>query len=687
MKRFFLLLVLWLAATAQEPDYALTSPGQGDLTFWARPEKPRLLAEGEVALGDFARTIARRRSNAAVLRKARDRYFARSRSFRDYRTADALVARLTPEGLGWTQRPALPVVAMAGAAFQLPLIIESEMPVSGAPQVLVNGQLAWAATKLARYGAHGYLLKLTMPAHPATHAVAVDVRLAGATATTEIRFDVRPRAVLRVRLSEAARVYLTAADGFSYAPEGALERLAAEPAEPYFHAAAGAFKVTVPAGVTRIEATRGPEYEWTSRLVTLTAGANAEVVLSLERWSDVGRDGWHAGDSHVHANYAARTHQNITPEDVRLIAEAEDLHVLNLTAANSYDDFLHDEGYFTGAPHPLSAGRHLLYWNEEFRGSDLYGHLGLFGLRTLIRPLFTGLAGSSSAFDYPLNYHQAKRAQEQGGAVTYMHPGYLPGFEGLSAAGGQPKELPADVALGVIDAMDVLSNAYETASVPLYHRLLNCGFRLGVSAGTDVFLNVRDHYIPGGGRVYVQSGTPLQYQAWLSAYKAGRSFATNGPMLRFTVNGKAPGELLALPAGARVRVQASVESRVPVDRVEVLLNGHPVIRRDQAPARIDEWVTVNEPAWIALRATGPWDRRIVNDTAAFAHTTPVYIALGGRTLRKKADALYFVRWMEQLMTQVSTTGRFRDAEQREEALGVLRRAFEVYRELAASGTD
>ncbi|HEU0123762.1 MAG TPA: CehA/McbA family metallohydrolase [Bryobacteraceae bacterium] len=680
------LLFLLPLLTAQEPDYALTAPGHGDLSFWARPENGAArLVEGEAALGDYSRTLALRRSNASLLRKLRDRYFTRVRSFRDFRTPEAWVAQLTAEGLVWRQKPALPVVAMAGATAQVPLLIESDMPVSAAPQVLLNGKAAFPATRLPRYGAAGYLINVPIPAQSGSHAAPLEIHLAGYSAAAVLLFDVRPAATLRVRLSEPARVYVTAADGLSYAPDGSIHRIAAATAEPYFHAA-GAFSLTVPAGVARLEAIRGPESVWATKDVSLQPGGNPEIYLPLKHWSDIGTQGWHAGDSHVHANYAARSHQNITPQDVRLIAEAEDLHVLNLTAANSYDNFIHDETLFTGRPHPLSAGRHILYWNEEFRGSDLYGHLGLFGLRSLVRPFFTGLPGSASPYDFPLNYHQAKQTQDQGGAVTYMHPGYLPSFDGLSAAGGQPKELPADVALGVIDAMDVLSNAYETASVPLYYRLLNCGFRIGVSAGSDTFLNVRDHYIPGAGRVYVQSGNPLRYDDWLKAYKAGRSFVTNGPIIQFTVDGQGPGGELQLANPRTVRIRAAVDAQVPVDNIQIIINGRPVITRTNAPAHIDESLTISEPSWVAVRVTGPWERRIVNDSQVFAHTTPVYISLAGRNVRKQADAQYFVHWMQQMIDQVSAAGRFANPAQREEALALLLRALEIYRKIAAGGT-
>ena len=94
------------------------------------------------------------------------------------------------------------------------------------------------------------------------------------------------------------------------------------------------------------------------------------------------------------------------------------------------------------------------------------------------------------------------------------------------------KALPVDVALGKIDSLDI-NGAYEFA-VPLWHRLLNCGFRLPASAGTDVFLNRLRGRLPGGDRAYVRLDGAFSYDAWVKGLKAGRSFVTNGPMLEFT---------------------------------------------------------------------------------------------------------------------------------------------------------
>jgi hypothetical protein len=47
----------------------------------------------------------------------------------------------------------------------------------------------------------------------------------------------------------------------------------------------------------------------------------------------------------------------------------------------------------------------------------------------------------------------------------------------------------ADAALGVVDAVEVVSCADDRGAVVLWHHLLNCGLRLAATAGTDTFLS------------------------------------------------------------------------------------------------------------------------------------------------------------------------------------------------------
>ena len=169
------------------------------------------------------------------------------------------------------------------------------------------------------------------------------------------------------------------------------------------------------------------------------------------------------------------------------------------------------------------------------------------GLKKLVEPFYNGFPDTKWWDDYPANFPLAQQVYDQGGAVSYAHPGMSPVLDSASI-----KEMPIDLALGHQTAMDVLSNSDEAASMQMWYRLLNCGFRVPISAGTDSFTNVADHYIAGGGRVYVQAGPRFDYPVWLDAFRKGRSFASNGPMVWLTVNGFAPGDEVRLSGPGKV---------------------------------------------------------------------------------------------------------------------------------------
>ena len=612
---------------------SLSLPGQEDLTFWVNHNGlSEIDVEGEVGFGDMARLLMRRRSNAALIQKLRDRFVFTTREFEKLDTPDLL-------------KPGNP------------------------PYVVAQNRIF---NLLAVRGGKGYAYKVLEP-NPGMVKRSFD----GVEAT----LDVRPMARLRVRILDeqgrpaAARVYLTASDGLAYAPKSSISRYAALPAEPFFHAR-GFFEVELPAGQTIIEATRGIEYDLATQKVNLQPGKPAETTIRLRRWIDMTERAWFSSDAHIHANYTADHHQVVTPEDVQLYTHAEDLHYANMMVANSSGAFLHDTAFFRGKADRLSRGNHVIYWNEEMRNAGVYGHMCFYQLKRLVEPLYTGFRDTPQWEDYPPNFTQAKAAREQGGAVTYAHPGYAATFEGASA-----RELPVDLALGEVDAMDVLSNNPEEVAMQIWYRLLNCGFRLGISAGTDSFTNVADHYTPGGGRVYANlRGRRMKDRDWVRAYKEGRTMATNGPMVFLEVEDRGPGEVVRLPAGRQtVRVKVESKSSVPVDKVELVVNG-------RAFPAADATLTLERSSWIAARATGPRHRLILNDTAAFAHTSPVYVQIGEEPIRAVEDARYFVDWIDQLIKRVEERGRFSTPERKKEVVELFSRAREIYQRMTQPGT-
>jgi TolB protein len=325
--------------------------------------------------------------------------------------------------------------------------------------------------------------------------------------------------------------------------------------------------------------------------------------------------------------------------------------------------------------------------------STIYGHMQFFGVGRLVEPQYTGFDGTPNRHDYPANHVMAAEAVRQGGVVTYGHPLFagqpFPFDEGPEKASGAARELPIDAVLGVVHAVDLMSyNSDEDLSAELWYRLLNCGLRLSACVGTDALLD-RSTEPLGGDRVYVKVDGPLTMRGWLDGLKGGHTFVTNGPMPTLAVDGKGPGETIALAAAGKVRVAATVESYVPFSEVDVIVNGKVAAHEDfDAGAaagprlgRLDIELPIERSSWVALRVRGP-NHPLVLDGPAWAHTSPVYVRVAGRGIASREDAAYFVAWTERMLRAVAARDRFAKAEDRRQVETLFRRAQDEFRRMA-----
>ncbi|MBL8173080.1 MAG: CehA/McbA family metallohydrolase [Bryobacterales bacterium] len=657
---------------------SLSRPGQEDLSFWVNHNGlVQYDAEGEVGFGDMARILLRRRSNAALITPLRDRFTFRVKDAAALDTPDLFRLEIAGGTPRWVAAPAARFVAGSSRTFQIPVVIRNrDAQAQTVALRFANASMESAAAITVAGGAAAGAVLRAVETGLGSSTGELTATVGGESADTGVHFDIRPLVTLRVKVADergrptVARVYLTGSDGLSYAPGGSSARIMAMSAEYFFHAD-GEFEIRMPAGETLIEAAKGPEYRLEARRVVLGSDGPAEAALRLQRWTAPREKGWWSGDVHIHANYTSPHHQTIEPRDVRLQVEGEDLNYANMMVANSSGAFLHDRQYFEARPHRLSSPGHFIYWNEENR-SSAYGHMCFLGLKKLVEPFYNGFRNTAYWDDYPANFTLSEQVFEQGGAVSYAHPGMQPVFEGASI-----RELPVDLALGQQTAMDVLSNNDETATTEMWYRLLNCGFRVGISAGTDAFTNVADHYVAGGNRVYVKTGERFDYGEWLDGFRRGRSFASNGPVVALTVNGKEPGEEIHSDGPLEVTVNAEALSQTPLDRVEVMVNGKAarVVEGGSASFRL----AVKESSWIALRALGPPHRLVLNDTQAYAHTSPVYVTIGRRPVRIAADIRFYRNWVEKLIARVEKNGRFATPERRKEVLALFHKGLDWYR--------
>jgi hypothetical protein len=299
----------------------------------------------------------------------------------------------------------------------------------------------------------------------------------------------------------------------------------------------------------------------------------------------------------------------------------------------------------------------------------------LVNLKQVVEPVFTGFKGTTNPWDTPSNSDIADKVHWQKGVVNYTHVAQA---EDWSKTPYAAKAIPIDVALGKIDTLDI--NNSWAGSVPLWYRLLNCGFRVPATAGTDVFLNRIGSNLPGGDRVYVHCGNPLSYEKWINDLKAGKSFVTNGPMLSFTVNGSEAGSVLKLDEKPKVKVKATARSQFPLTKAELVHNGKAIatatLAADKLSASLDQEVALDRGGWLAFRAEGPG----TPDTALGsqnAHTNPVYIDTG-KEFRSADEARAFLKWIDQFEVVLRTRDRFPTLKLRDQALEQIQSARAVY---------
>ncbi len=519
--------------------------------------------------------------------------------------------------------------------------------------------------------------------------------------TGERKF-LKPMGTLRLSIMDgtnrpvAARVAIVGADGRSVAPDAAwlhaddgFDRRLAAFETHYFHAA-GEVTVALPPGPARITAWRGPERQVTRRTLTIMPGQKQSLTLASSSldlpagW----RDHWVSGDVHVHMNYGG-TYRN-TPERLVAQAAAEDLDVVHNLIVNK-EQRIPDIDYFSAAPDAASTPAVLLLHAQEFHTS-YWGHLGLLGLNEhLLLPDYSAYAGTAAASLYPTNAAVADLARRQGALVGYVHP-----FDAEPAPATDAQltnALPVDAALGKIDYYEVVGFSDHLATAAVWHRLLNCGLRLPAAAGTDAMANFASLRGPVGvNRVYVEmpdvpASPTARRDAWLAGLKAGRTLATNAPLLGFAVEGAGPGGELTLPGGRhRLRYRGWLRSAVPVDHLELMRNGAVVkriaLRGDRRSADFDGTLTVAGTGYLLLRAYSATASPDVFDLYPYGTTGPVYVTVGGAPARSPDDAAYFLGWLDRLDAAASAHPGYNTPAERTAVLTEIRAARGIFERCA-----
>ncbi len=404
----------------------------------------------------------------------------------------------------------------------------------------------------------------------------------------------------------------------------------------------GTCQIELPIGPVYIEVVRGFEYVPLRSLVEIKPGQR-ELSLAIRRAFDMKKRGFYSGDTHVHF---------LTAQSSHLEAEAEDLNVVNLLVSQWGRLFTSWEE-FSGGLSPTSSDFHKIWVSQENR-QHVLGHISLLGLKEMVAPICTGgpqedwVGGEIQT----LMADWSEACRRQGGLVIMPHMP-VPDFENA-----------ANIVLGQADAAEmcwVWLGEEIGQGERGYYRWLNAGQKLPIVGGTDKMSNGR---ILGGSRTYakLREDEAFTFDNWCQAVRNGTTFASTGAMIDLRVDGAVMGQEIDLPGnGGRVEVVATAESVWPLTAVELIVNGERSAREyadgDRRTATVQFDLDVSAPCWVVARC---WGEYITDAGPVMAHSSPIYLNVGGRHPFVETDGQYLLTHMEGGISWAERIGVFRD---------------------------
>ena len=436
--------------------------------------------------------------------------------------------------------------------------------------------------------------------------------------------------------------------------------------------------LTPEAKSVRVDVAKGMDYLPTSAEASVT-GEEVEITITLGRWNGLRERGWHAADAHLHYD----RFEPAGDRDWRAMMAGDDIaHSQFMVLKGGMVPGVWAEQFAYGEAGEAVGNGRTIVAGEEYR-DRLQGHLVLFGLREVIPPMMTGVP--ESPHNYPFFNDVLERAHNLGALAGAAHGGTL---------GGSPTVL-LDTILGTVDFMEIANWVWGFWPLDNWYRLMNCGYVLPPTAGTDLPNNPhREPWQPflGGMRMYAKTGGQTGSQAWNRAIKRGETFVTNGPSIELDVNGIGPGGRLCLPPGggdvkARIRMRGPRELR----QVDLIRNGEVVASsmeagRDRSVHEInlETALRIEKSAWLA--ASGKGDTNAIPSGTEMAHTSAVQVIVAGEPIWSESEARALVARLEEQKRFYAKNGRYATEEHRRQMSRLFDRAVaELRGRLGAQG--
>lgn len=475
------------------------------------------------------------------------------------------------------------------------------------------------------------------------------------------------KARLTIKTDGPARLEVRDAAGGMFQPAGAIvDPRSANPGigkdSPYWRhfTSPGTVTLELPPGRYTVIAEKGLEFERIESTIDVTA--DHTLRLAPQRWIHMASRGWWSADFHIHR----------PPEQAELLLKAEDLNL------GVFFTMWNDSNLWDGKVAPTDStlrfdAQHIvtLMNAEDERGG------GAWMMHNLKKPL----ALASAKYWYPQGRIFVDQAKAMGAWFDSEKPIWW--------------EVPVMAAIEQIDSMGVVHNHYNQYGIVddeawgrprdqkiypgkqgfsdysqnLYHRFLNLGMRLPASAGSASGVLPGP---PGYNRVYVFLPEVFSVEGFYSALRAGQGFVTNGPILSFTVNGKAAGDTVEVLPGRPLNVRVEAQAREPIDHVEVIANGRVVA--GVAGPKLESEIAPKNYTWLAARCNLK-----TAVTVRLAHTNPIFLRNEKEIWNATEDRNYFLKWIDDLIAETEAdTKRFDTVEQKNEVLAIYKTARNRY---------
>jgi hypothetical protein len=379
--------------------------------------------------------------------------------------------------------------------------------------------------------------------------------------------------------------------------------------------------------------------------------------------------GWYAGDIHVHRNCGGGT-PVYSVDSLTAAMKKNGLSVISVLADMGNGEVYNAETdlkLVTGKDAAQSTPEAIVRWDAEWHWDATYtnfakqalgGHLVLLGL-TQAEQMWA---------ESP--YTILEWAKKQNAVRGFAHLEYL--NENIPAELNCciPVDLPVEAALKNIDfvSTDVFGSYspnggsyFGKQSLDVYYRMLNCGIKLGLAAGTDFPCN---NFEPlGTVRTYAHVNTNLTYNNWIEAIREGKTVISrlgDKEFIDLKVNGdQAPGASIQFPGKQKINIEVTWNTENgSKGEIEILCNGKVIANAAGGaatpgkPFALKTSYVVDKSSWIAARR--------VSGNEYHTHTSPVYVYIGGENIMAdKEDAMYFVRWIDHILANIANEGKWK----------------------------